>query len=1202
VALVVGSQCDNLNELGFVTGLATRLHTALVGAGWRAPGGGAGLVIDPCTADLKDAVRGAFAAADAQTATLLISFLGHGMSDGDQDFYLMTTDADPGDVSETAMDFTVFLRAQLKKHSGVDGLVVLVDACEAQEAMVGAAQRWTGVQSQNRGRMELLVASGTGAAYNGCFTRTILDTFERGRAIAGDRLLCADLHPVISARCDAQAQHLSYAGGAVSSADPGLWLVPNLARRGDAVAGRPAAGLVDQLTAQLLITDGMRVTLAAVVDAGAARLRLVAGAAGSGKSTLLALLVRPSAAAQWGVDLGVAEDYVKAAVFLDTDSTVDSLAEEMAAQLSRTLAGFADQAAAVAAALTEEERSSLDRWQVAVVRPLARCRTPGLKVNLIVDGIDQPDTGSRQLILTALNELTADGALDHVRVIAGLRIGDTDPVPAELGAAHRIPVCVPDPVEITRAVRAAHPDLPPHGLPEAGPGGAGGWLQARLLTELAHLQVAPAALDVEALITARAEAALPGGGRDRLVAPALSVMLAVGVGPVLPIRLLAAALGEPGRPVPIPQVRDTVAHLGALLSRGHPGLDTETLGIAHQSVLDTLTGTPPPSDQGSRSAHQALIDGYGSLGDAAGHDVVAYWTRSAPRHYLEVGDSHAAVEFLASQNTVRAADNRDRWASWLPAVTVALGAEHPDTLATRHNLAFCRGRAGDVAGAAAEFEALMAVQQRVLGAEHPDALRTRHNLAFCRGEAGDVAGAAAEFEALLAVQQRVLGAEHPDALTTRYNLAFLRVRAGDVAGAAAEFEALLTVRQRVLGAEHPDALRTRYNLAFLRGRAGDAAGAAAEFEALLPVLERVLGAEHPDTLTTRYNLASRRGEAGDAAGAAAEFEALLAVQQRVLGAEHPDTLTTRHELAFLRGRAGDVAGAAAEFEALLTVRQRVLGAEHPDTLTTRHELAFLRGRAGDVAGAAADFEALLPVQQRVLGAEHPDTLTTRYNLAFLRVRVGDVAGAAAEFEALLPVQQRVLGAEHPDTLTTRHNLAFLRVRAGDVAGAAAEFEALLAVLERVLGAEHPDTLRTRNNLASRRGEAGDVAGAAAEFEALLPVLERVLGAEHPDTLRTRNNLASRRGRVGDAAGAAAEFEALLPVLERVLGAEHPDTLTTRYNLAFLRVRVGDAAGAAAEFEALLPVLERVLGAEHPDTLRTRNNLAFCRGEAGDAAG
>jgi Tetratricopeptide repeat len=43
---------------------------------------------------------------------------------------------------------------------------------------------------------------------------------------------------------------------------------------------------------------------------------------------------------------------------------------------------------------------------------------------------------------------------------------------------------------------------------------------------------------------------------------------------------------------------------------------------------------------------------------------------------------------------------------------------------------------GRVAGAVAEFDRLLTAQQRVLGADHPDTLTTRNNLAFCRWEGG----------------------------------------------------------------------------------------------------------------------------------------------------------------------------------------------------------------------------------------------------------------------------------------------------------------------------------------------------------------------------------------------------------------------------------------------------------------------------------
>jgi len=63
-----------------------------------------------------------------------------------------------------------------------------------------------------------------------------------------------------------------------------------------------------------------------------------------------------------------------------------------------------------------------------------------------------------------------------------------------------------------------------------------------------------------------------------------------------------------------------------------------------------------------------------------------------------------------------------------------LGADHPDTLSARHNVAYWRGAAGDPAGAVAAFQELLADRLRVLGADHPDTLITRRNLAYWRGQ------------------------------------------------------------------------------------------------------------------------------------------------------------------------------------------------------------------------------------------------------------------------------------------------------------------------------------------------------------------------------------------------------------------------------------------------------------------------------------
>ncbi|MGW7261133.1 hypothetical protein [Streptomyces sp. NPDC054834] len=68
-----------------------------------------------------------------------------------------------------------------------------------------------------------------------------------------------------------------------------------------------------------------------------------------------------------------------------------------------------------------------------------------------------------------------------------------------------------------------------------------------------------------------------------------------------------------------------------------------------------------------------------------------------------------------------------------------LGADHPRTLTTRHELARWQGEAGDPASAAIALASLLDDRTRVLGAHHPHTLTTRHELARWQGEAGEAA-------------------------------------------------------------------------------------------------------------------------------------------------------------------------------------------------------------------------------------------------------------------------------------------------------------------------------------------------------------------------------------------------------------------------------------------------------------------------------
>ncbi|MFF7167114.1 tetratricopeptide repeat protein [Streptomyces sp. NPDC008086] len=392
-------------------------------------------------------------------------------------------------------------------------------------------------------------------------------------------------------------------------------------------------------------------------------------------------------------------------------------------------------------------------------------------------------------------------------------------------------------------------------------------------------------------------------------------------------------------------------------------------------VADALMDAWPESELDTRLA-QAMRANTGALanlveGAALYTDGVHRVLYRAGRSLGESGQFNAAVDHFRTVH--EKADEH-------------LGADHPDTMAARNNLASWRGESGDAAGAADAFADLVSDRRRVQGADHPDTLAARHNLAHCRGEAGDAAGAVEAFASLVSDRRRVQGADHPDTLAARHNLARWRGESGHTAKAAAALAELVAVQVRVQGAEHPNTLAVKHSLARWRGELGNAVGAAEALTELLTVQLRVQGAEHLNTLAVKHSLARWRGEAGDAVGAAEALTELLADQLRAQSPTHPNTLAVRHSLARWRGEAGDAAGAAEAFAALVSDRRRVQGPDHRDTLAARHNLAHWRGEAGDAAGAAEAFAALVSDRQRVQGPDHPDTLLSRREVLAWRDR------------------------------------------------------------------------------------------------------------------------------------------------------------------------------------------------------------------------
>jgi hypothetical protein len=229
---------------------------------------------------------------------------------------------------------------------------------------------------------------------------------------------------------------------------------------------------------------------------------------------------------------------------------------------------------------------------------------------------------------------------------------------------------------------------------------------------------------------------------------------------------------------------------------------------------------------------------------------------------------------------------RDRGWALLPLIAWALGAEHPGTLAVRADIAHWTRKAR---------------RRGSPDRERPDTLPARADRPR-RGRQGEgPRRAAAQYDKLLPVLERIRGREHLDTLAARADLAWSTGEAGSPFEARDRFAALLPVVERVLGSEDPLTLGVHAGLARWTGSkrgVGDAASARDQFAALLPVYERVLGPGHPETLYIRHSVARWTGQAGDPARARDLYAVLLFERQRILGPNHPDTNAARKLLDY----------------------------------------------------------------------------------------------------------------------------------------------------------------------------------------------------------------------------------------------------------------------------------------------------------------
>ena len=178
-----------------------------------------------------------------------------------------------------------------------------------------------------------------------------------------------------------------------------------------------------------------------------------------------------------------------------------------------------------------------------------------------------------------------------------------------------------------------------------------------------------------------------------------------------------------------------------------------------------------------------------------------------------------------------------------------------EVLAVKQALATVATEAGDFGGAIEILKDATEEAERVLGADHPDTLHSRNDLALAYQEAGRPNDAIPLLEETLTAPTQILGPNHPHTLTSRNNLALAYQDAGRPNDAIPLLEETLKAQTQILGPNHPHTLTSRNNLAAAYYAAGRLNDAIPLLEETLKAQTRFLGPNHPDTLGSRDNLA-----------------------------------------------------------------------------------------------------------------------------------------------------------------------------------------------------------------------------------------------------------------------------------------------------------------------------------------------------------
>ncbi|KAF2803835.1 uncharacterized protein BDZ99DRAFT_546416 [Mytilinidion resinicola] len=275
-----------------------------------------------------------------------------------------------------------------------------------------------------------------------------------------------------------------------------------------------------------------------------------------------------------------------------------------------------------------------------------------------------------------------------------------------------------------------------------------------------------------------------------------------------------------------------------------------------------------------------------------------------------------------------------------------LAEDHPDRLASQHELARAYEANGQISEAVKLLEHVIKIEGTSLAEDHPSRLASQQVLASAYQANGQVKEAAVELlEHVVKIKRTTLAEDHPDRLASQHALAYAYQANGQVKEAVKLLEHVVKIHKITLAEDHPDRLVSQHELAIAYKATGQAPKAVELLEHVVKIKRTALEEDHPDRLASQHALASAYQANGQVKEAIKLLEHVVKIRKITLAEDHPDRLVSQHELARAYKANGQVPKAAVELlEHVVKIRRSKLSDNHPDRIVSEEWLAYCLGQ------------------------------------------------------------------------------------------------------------------------------------------------------------------------------------------------------------------------------------------------------------------